>query len=305
MHPHRSTFDPFRVLDERERAEQLASYREFLEARDGKPNIANRTLSLREPRMRAIEGQSLVWPGAVDPRAFARCMAGDHAAPRDARTEWALVAGLANQTEGYGVDIELPRVTRSKALPRLREADLLLSIYIQESYHCRILAEVCRACGVELERRPPGLANRILIGVIGALPGAFRWIPIMAGELVGTAVFKHLAARLDLFDERPEVRESIRSLLTEIWIDEVGHVAYLRAQLGPLALAVVRALLPLVVPGVVRDLPPLQALGLTPRALLESLREGVEIPEGATWIEDESVAHPEQATLHFSGALRR
>jgi hypothetical protein len=283
MQPERR-FDPFRVLSEDERVAQLAAYRSFLEARDGTPDVPQRSLSRREARMREIERQPLEWRGAVDIDALARVAAGERAVATDARTEWALVAGLANTTEAYGVDIELPRVTRQRALPRLREADLLLSIYVQESYHCRILGEVCRACGVTLGRQTPGLANRFLIWVIGALPGALRWIPIMAGELVGTAVFRHLHGRLALFDERPEVRRLLEELLREIWIDEVGHVAYLRAQLGPLALAVVRAALPWVVPGVVRDLPPLRQIGLTPEALLEGLRGGVEIPLGADWL---------------------
>jgi hypothetical protein len=305
MNQTRASFDPFRVLDDAERESQLAAYRAFLDARDGAPDVSARRLALREPRMDAIESRSLVWEGAADSRAFAECMNGDDSRVRDARTEWVLVAGLANQTEGYGVDVELPRVTRKGTLPRLRQPDLLLSIYVQEAYHCRILAEACRCCGIRLVRRPPGIANRILIGVIGMLPGALRWIPIMAGELVGTAVFRHLAARLDLFDERPDVRETLRALLDEIWIDEVGHVAYLRAQLGPIALAAVRTLLPLVVLGVIKDLPPLRQLGMTAKALMDSLREGVEIPPGATWIEPDRSIGAEQACLHFSGAVQR
>ena len=291
-------FDPFRVLDEQERGNQLAAYREFLASRDGTPDLASRTLSLREDRMRALEASTDAWPEAVNLTDFARCMAGDRSGRFEPRTEWALVAALANESENYGVDIELRRFARHGKLPGLREADLLLSVYVQETYHCRILVEVCRACGAGFAPRRPGLTNRSLVWLIGALPGVLRWVPVMAGELVGTAVFRLLYEGLSLFDARPATRARLRELLEEVWIDEIGHVAFLRAQLGSASLIAVRAMLPLVAAAVLKDLPRLDGIGLTPTSILCALREGVAIPPAVDWIEAD-VAAPGDAVAEL------
>lgn len=294
-------FNPFRVLDEAERASHLAAYRTFLAARDGTPDLASRTLSLREGRMRALEANTDVWSEAVDHAGFARCMSGDRSGRFEPRTEWALVAALANESENYGVDIELRRFARSGKLPGLREADLLLSVYVQETYHCRILVEVCRACGAGVAPRRPGLTNRSLVWLIGTLPGVLRWVPVMAGELVGTAVFRLLYERLNLFDARPATRAKLRELLEEVWIDEIGHVAFLRAQLGPAGLIAVRAMLPLVAAAVLKDLPRLDGIGLTPKSILRALRDGVAMPSAVDWI-DADVAWPSDSDAELARA---
>ena len=294
--------NPFRVLSEDERARDLAAYRQFLTGRDGEPDVESRVLSRRESRMRAIEQNPVVWAGALDRDAFARFVAGDRSGPFDGRTELALAAALANESENYGVDIELRRFAKQGKLPGLREPDLLLSVYVQEAYHCRILIELCRTCGIEFRPRRPAFAIRALVGIIGVLPGALRWVPVMAGEIVATAVFRLLYRRLDLFASNPAAHARMCELLRAIWIDEIGHVAFLRAQLGPVALAVAWALLPLVAIAVLRDLPPLVELGITPRRILESLRNGIEIPSEITWVPQESVAEPDESERELSRA---
>ena len=278
-------FDPFRVLSERERSEHLAAYRAYLDETDGAPDPGARTLSLREARMLAVEADPVVWNGAVDQDAFSRFLAGKGIPRLDGRTELALAAALANESENYGVDIELKRFARYGRLPGLREADLLLPVYVQETYHCRILIELCRTCGLEFAPRKPGRVMRALIWAIGALPGRARWVPVMAGEVVATVVFALLAARLDLFAERPVVQRRLEDLLHQILVDEVGHVAFLRAQLGPITLAIVKRMLPVVAMAALWELPPLRNLGITTRQVLSVLREGVPMPRGMEWID--------------------
>jgi hypothetical protein len=112
-----------------------------------------------------------------------------------------------------------------------------------------------------------------------------RWTLILAGEVLGATIFKLLLDHVHLFAAEPEVEGRLRSLLGEIWHDEVLHVAFLRAKLGPVALRAARALLPLVVKNVMWELPQLVELGCDHRELMSRMRRGLEIPPGLEWVE--------------------
>lgn len=278
-------FDPYRALGAEESAEFVSAYREFLARRDGQPDPATRTLDRRELRMRALEERPVIWEGALDHDAFRRVLAGERGVAIDARTEWAVAAAKANEGESYGVEIELARFAREGMLPGLTAPDVLLSIYMQESYHCRILVELCRTCGLAFEPLRPAWTNRALVSLIGGLPPALRWVPVMAGETVGAAVFRMLYERVDLFAAHPGAQARMRELLREIWIDEVLHVAFLRTQVGRVGLALVRALVPFVASSVLAGMQPLRGIGVTAREIRASLAHGLRMPSELGWLE--------------------
>jgi hypothetical protein len=278
-------FHPYRLLSEKEREAHLARCREFLHERDGEPDVAARTLSRRESRMRDYEQNPVVWDGALDRDTFDRVFCGDRRGSTDARTEFALAAAKSNEGESFGVEIELRRYAKRGLYKGLRAPDVLLTQYMQEAYHCRLLVELCRSCGIDFRPRPPALANRILISIMGLVPASVKWVPGMAGEIVGAAVFGILHSRASLFRERPAVEARLRSILHEIWLDESVHISYLRAQNGRLGLALVRALFPIVAWLLLADMPPLRNLGITMRGLLEWTRSGVPIPSEVAWLE--------------------
>lgn len=296
------TLDPLRVLGDAERRAHLAAYQRFLCARDGDADLEARTLSRRELRMRAIESSPVVWRGAIDEAGFRRCLAGERGTRLDPRTEWVLAAAKANEGERYGVDIEIRRYLERGGFPGVRDPLLMRYVLMQESYHCRILVELCRTCGLAFEAHEPGWMNRALLVLIGALPGALRWIPVMAGEIVGTAVFRLLHANLGLFAEDPAVHARLRDLIREIWLDEVLHVAYLRAHLGGAALAAVRLMIPQVARAVLRDVPQLRSLGCTAARILAELRNGIEIPAEIDWLEPDAVHAPAEGVAQLVGA---
>jgi hypothetical protein len=277
--------DPYRVLTEQEREAHLSACRDFLLERDGIPDVAARTLSVREARMREYEENPVVWDGALDREAFARAFAGDRTVELDARTQWALAAAKSNEGETYGVELELRRFAGHGVYKGLRAPEILVTQYMQEAYHCRLLVELCRSCGIDFRPRRPAWTNRVLITLMGLLPPSVKWIPGMAGEVVGAAVFGTLYARTSLFDENPSVQKRLRTLLREIWLDESIHVSYLRSQNGRLGLAVVRALVPIVAWVLLEDLPPLRKIGITARGILEWIRDGIPIPGEVAWLE--------------------
>ncbi len=258
------TFDAFRVLAPAERARHLERYLEWLRRRDGEPDARARTLSRRELAMQELERTSLRWRGELDADGFARCIAGSRRERLDARTEWVLAVARSNEGERYGLETELRRYLERGYFPGVPSQEIMVRVMLQEAYHCRILRELWRTAGVDFEPGPPAWPYHVMMSLIASLPAWTRWVPVMAGELVGTSAFKVLHANVSLFAAQPEVETHFRTLIREIWVDEVLHVAYLRAVLGRAGLLAVRALLPVIAVGVLYDVPQLRKLGCTP-----------------------------------------
>jgi len=282
------TFDPFRTLDAGQRRRHLEGYRRHLERRNGTPDLAARTLSRREQALREIESKSVEWEGEIDPYGFFAHFF-DHSAPPaiDARTLWLLVAAKINEGESYGVDLEL------KAFLERGQEDvdpIELQLMLEEQYHSRILVEACRTCGIELTLQTPRWGQRWMIHLIQILPERLRWIPVLTGEVLGAHLLKVLLDHCHLFAAEPEVEARLRFLLGEIWLDEVFHVAFLRARLQPRAIRMARAMLPLAMRTLMNGIPELSVLGCDRRELTRRLASEIEIPPGMDWMEDDQ--HP-------------
>ena len=285
----RRRFDPFRVLSDVERRGHLDAYRSYLEARNGTLDLRSRTLSRREQEFRDLATLPVTWSGAVDREGFAERFLGtgrrDSVRAIDARTLWLVAIAKANQGESYGVELELARYL-ARGVPA--GEDLIQPyLFLEEQYHSRILVEACRTCGLEMTLRPPPRMMRAIIHAIYALPDRIRWTLVLCGEVLGSTVFKLILDRCSLFAEQPAVETRLRSLIGEIWRDEVLHVAWLRARLGPWALATSRRLMPAVVAGLMRDVPQLALLGCDGAELMRRLAGGIELPAGIGWIEPE------------------
>jgi hypothetical protein len=276
--------DPFRPLSRSERRRHLDAYLRVLEARNGSVDLAARTLSRREAFFRELAREPVAWRGPIDRAACERWIAGAGRPALDPRAAFLVVVAKINESERYGVELELARFERGA-----RASDpSQLFLFLEEGYHSRILVEICRSCALEVELGPPPWSTRWLIHLVRHLPDRVRWIPVLCGEVVGCTVFELLMERCTAFSSQPAVERRIRRLLGEIWRDEALHVAFLRARLGARALRVARRMLPLVARSLTRDVPALVELGCPPEALLSRVRRGVAIPPGADWIEPPS-----------------
>lgn len=275
-------FDAFRALSAEERRRHLDGYLDYLRARDGELDLAGRRLSLRESYFEDLARKPVEWAGDVHHDGFFQHFLGAGTPEIDARTVWLVAVAKANESENYGVELEIERfLGRGPERADLRELYLIL----EELYHTRILVEACRTCGLDLSLRKPPWHRRWMIRLIYYLPEGVRWIPVLCGETLACAVLKLLRDRCDLFSEQPEVEERLRSLLTEIWVDEVFHVAFLRARLAPWALRLSRLLVPLVARSLMSDVPQLRKLGCGLGELIARARSGTEIPPGADWMQ--------------------
>jgi hypothetical protein len=232
--------------------------------------------------MQEIRDKPVAWEGEIDDDAILLHLTKKGAPAVDARTAWVVAATKANESETYGVELEIDGLlARDEAAIDPRE----LLIILEERYHGQMLREAARSCGFEAEPSPPPWHRKLMIHIIYHLPERARWVPVLCGEALGSVVLKLLRDRADLFAAQPEVEARLRSLLHEIWVDEVGHVGFIRARLGPLGIRAARLLLPVVVLVLMKDVPGLRQLGCSLRSLLASARRAVEIPPEMGWIE--------------------
>ena len=285
MNPQRTrrTFDPFRVLTPREREQHLAAYQEFLTERDGERDVDTFQLARREMFFRDIDAKPVRWSGEIDEAGFYQHMREEGQPDVDPRTVMLVSAAKANRGESYGVALELDSF-RTRA-HRATENPLYLHLMFEERYHTRILAEIVRTCGIEpIANLRPGSLERLMIHAMMYLPDRIRWIAIFTGEILGTEVFNVLRQNVHLYAAEPEVEERLRMLFTEIWTDEVGHAAYLRAKVGPIGIRIARRLVPFFTLALLRAVPQGEKIGLTRAAILARLRGGIEMPPAMDWI---------------------
>ena len=115
--------------------------------------------------------------------------------------------------------------------------------YLQETYHTRILADVVAIFGLPVFARPPRLLARTLVKLLVAAPED-SLLPLTGfGEMAGCTIFRALRDRgVELFAAEPAVAARIRLLYDEILADELCHVGFIAALLGPTARALMRGL---------------------------------------------------------------
>jgi hypothetical protein len=236
-------FNPFEPLQEEARQEHFAEYLTFLRRRDGVPDMEARTLSARDAFFREIEASPVRWHGDFDTETFYRNLEQKTEAGLDARMVWLLGAAKANRGERYGVDLELGDPKRVQAAKDNAIGEFVL---LEEIYHTRILLDACKVFGLEFEMAPPTVSTRAFIHLFSAMPESAHDLLVFVGEVVGTVCFQVLFDNVDLFAAEPKVMQRLRLLVQEILVDELGHVAYCRARLGPKMLRLAHSLLPLV-----------------------------------------------------------
>jgi hypothetical protein len=240
-------------------------YRQFLTERDGLLDIEKRTLSRREEGMLRYT-RPLSRVRDID-RALFHQQRVRFDAKRRTPSEVLLLLALVklNEGEAYGVSQTFDYVKRQTA----SDPDQLeLLLHIEEDYHTRILLSSAVPYGVEIsEPVKPTFTFRTLIAGIAHAPELISRPLILAGEIMGTLTFLnvlHLARETLKHD--PELRDAIEERLTDVLIDEIGHISFNRMLLGPGGLARTRLLLPLVAEGIAHAMPVLSAIGLRPSA---------------------------------------
>jgi hypothetical protein len=273
--------DIFRPIPAEARRESLAAYQKFLVARDGAMNLEKRQLSHREERMGRYESP-LSRVREMDRELFTSQYA-DFDAKVEMPPELLLLLALVkiNAAEAFGVEASYEKVLR-RAVKNDDTCELML--LIEETYHTRILLSTSLSYGIEVKApyKPPA-ALRTLIGAIGASPMVIARPLTLASEVLAILLFLNLLEKSRVvLRHDPELRDSVEERLGEIITDEIGHMSFNRACMGPLGIAQARMLLPLVAIGISGAFPELNALGTMSSASdgeVQSLASGKRLPE--------------------------
>ncbi len=253
-----------RIFSEQSAAERslfVDRYLQFLHERDGALDRQQGRLSRREQRLAELAADPIRRSGAavVDQRTYE-----ENAVERDVAeqgldrwTLWAICVSKCSRMEEYAVRY-LQESGRSRAGA---DDDPYTFIDLEERYHGRMLESVHQVIGITPRWRKPPLLSRLGLLAILAVPRAIANITILCGEIIGVATFLLLlqSARA-LCADQPLARERIEAILREILTDEVGHVLFLRSQLGPVRLAIARLLLPIIARSLISGYPEMRWL---------------------------------------------
>jgi hypothetical protein len=253
------------------RRERLEAYAAFLAERDGTPDFAQRTLSRREAATASFEQTSLRYDGPFAAALFeAQHRRYDQRRHTPAEVALLLVFVKINANEAYAID----RATR---MPRLAGEDLGTRlerlVLLEETYHTRLLLSAAPIFAVRVAEpaRPLPITRTIVAGVAGLPHVASRPITF-AGEIIGVLTFlRLLGAVRRVFADHPEVRDALEERVTEVLIDEVGHVSFNRLLAAGGAFAALRPILPLIALGTRGVMPEAEALGILPVPVGEAL----------------------------------
>jgi hypothetical protein len=276
--------DPFRTVPVEARSENLAAYAEFLLRRDGTMDHEKQFLSRREEGIRRFETPP-VRIRDIDRDLFkAQYDAFDR--NKDTSAEMLLLLSLVkvNGAEAYGVTRTYDKVLR-RAIKNKDQCELTL--LTEETYHTRLLVSSSLAYGVEVTGAyEPPAALRALIATIAAVPANMARPLVLASEVLGILLFLNLLEKnREVLRHDPELRDGIEERLCEIITDELGHVSFNRALLGPVGMVEARMLLPVVAVSMSGIFPELNVLGSMARASTDEvagLVSGRRLPEQVT-----------------------
>ncbi len=250
-HPLRSP------LSEATRKQAATIYRAYLDERDGEIDVGARLLSKREKWFQEIEANPVRWLQPLDVETFERNLEKFVDRDLDPLMLFLLIALKTNRIEAYAADL----AESSGKIDRAGADSPDAYINTEEIYHTRVLQNIAHCFGIDIDMGSPTLTQRLLVRSMLKLPRDTTLPTILAGELMATVCFRLLMEKAEtLLAAQPEVRDRVVLLLREIMTDELGHVAYCRSKLGPLGIRMAHLLSPVVVTGMLRDLPEVAAL---------------------------------------------
>lgn len=206
-------------------------YRRFLAGRDGVPDLGRHSLARREAFFAGLSAAPLRSQAPIDRSAYLRNVHRHHIEPGlDARVLWLLATAKSNQAERFGVGL----AELYGRVPAVDEDPVRVHLHLQELYHTRILADVVALFDLPVHPAPPPLMTRAMIeGMVFAPP---HWtLPLVGfGEMAGCVLFRALRDRgVLLFADEPGIADRVWLLYDEILADEISHVGFITAQMGP------------------------------------------------------------------------
>jgi hypothetical protein len=249
--------------------DSLHAYAAYLEKRDGAPDFERRTLAARERDTARFEASPACWDGPFDTALFERHLRRyDRSAPASREMQLLLCMVKINANEAYGVESVRDKHVREEGVVGWLHRVVLL----EETYHTRLLLSAARLFGVMVtEPSPPMLITRAIVNTIASLPDPLARPVTLAGEVIGIATFlRMIGAVRRVFADRPELRDALEERVTNVLVDEVGHVSFNRLIAPAATFAALRGVLAAIAFGTRGAAPEAEALGILPIPLREA-----------------------------------
>jgi hypothetical protein len=246
-----------------QRREKLEAYEAFLLERDGRPDFDARTLARREQTLARIEASPLRYRGPFDVALFdQQHRRFDARRPTPAEMLLLLVFVKTNANEAFGVEHVKSRPPSGDPLRDRLERLVLL----EEHYHTRLLLSASSLFGVKVTQTiAPAATTRGIVYGITELPEVAARPVVLAGEILGIVTFLRLIEAVRrVFAREPELRDALEERVTEVLIDEVGHMTLNRLLARAGTFAALRAMLPVAALATRGQLPEAEALGVLP-----------------------------------------
>lgn len=248
-----SVFDPAVLVINRE---VNTDYLRFLKERDGAADRRAGTLARREAYFAAIDAHPVPYEGPPLEADFRAALGAGASSSSPALALWMAIAASANEGEKYSVE----RILASRP-PQADPEDPMTYIELEELYHTRLLLDAIKTLGVDYAVKAPPLWVRFLASTMIFAPKSIEYMVVFFSEVVGTVLFAALARKArELVDPATATGGRIVSLIEEILVDEVGHVAFARAQLGPVRLWIAKQTVRALAGAMYRATPAIRAL---------------------------------------------
>ena len=238
----------------------MDDYRGFLERRNGR--LALDGFERRHAEVATLDSNPVRFHGTLENERMLRL----HRRLESGASEAELLVLCLhdiNAAEEYGVQV----TSAAREHLWLRDDPLLrLERWLghEETFHSKLLKGSAVHFGVELPSDwQPQLSHKVVFEILKKAPPSIFHPVLLAAEVTGLFVMNWLLKRIEgATTLRPELRWTLQERVLEVMVDEVGHVAFNRAAMGPTGMAVSQALSRLVIKGLGDQNKALVALGM-------------------------------------------
>jgi hypothetical protein len=257
----RDIFTPIPTLA---RPEVMARFEAFLLDRDGVPDLMARVLPRREEMIHRFNNPPATFAGRID-QAMLDTQCARYDGPRSLSKEVGLLLAYVkiNAAEAWSVEKNLQWLASQGGTP---VDGIPLFRLLEEDYHTKILLSAANVFGVRATARyDPSPGMDLLLKAIVNLPAGIGDPLGLATEFYSVMCFNRLLRRTrEILGDEPVLRELFEERVTEVLIDEIGHVSFYRMLLGSSGLRLASALLPLVAVGLRGAIPEAERAGVMP-----------------------------------------
>ena len=249
--------------------EQLAAYGAYLAEKDGAPDFSRRTLARREVEMARMESAAVLYEGPFNRDLFEKQHRRYNPKVSTPPELQLLLCFLKiNANEAFAVEEVMGRALAKDDV----ESRLLRLVLLEEGYHTRLLLSAGRLFGVSVsEPSAPVPLARFLAGAISRFPEAMSRPVTLAAEAVGIVTFlRTIGAVRRVFKGWPALRDAMEERVTEVLVDELGHLSFNRLAAHAGTFAALRAVVPAIAFGTRGAMPEGELLGILPVPVREA-----------------------------------